>query len=497
MELWTEIRRKVLVDGVSKRQALRQYGIHWETLQKVLGHSSPPGYRMREERPKPRIGRYLERIRQIIEEDKSAPKKQRHTAKRIFERIRSEGYEGGYTQVKDAVRAIKQVTREVFVPLVHRPGDAQADFGHALVRQGGALRKVVFFVMTLGYSDAVFIHVFEKICIEVVWEAHLRAFEFFGFVPRRILYDNESVLVGKVLRGRQRRLTRGFQELVSHYLFEPHFCLVRRANEKGVVETMVRYGRQNFLVPVPEVHGDLEELNGPLSDRCRGELARRLRGKPATKGELLKEDQEASLPLPAAGFDACRKCSTTVSSLSLVRFENNDYSAPVRYAHHTVVVKGYVDRVEICRADRRIAVHERLWCKEGVRMDPVHYLALLERKPGALDDARALQEWDLPECFGVLRRRLEAERGGEGTREYIRVLRLLERHSLKALTRAVQRGLLSGALIRDAIAQYLIPQEEWRQTSFRLDGREHLRRVKVAATDVSAYGALLGEGGGG
>jgi transposase len=497
MELWTEIRRKVLVDGVSKRQALRQYGIHWETLQKVLTHSSAPGYRMREERPKPRIGRYLERIRQIIEEDKAAPKKQRHTAKRIFERIRSEGYEGGYTQVKDAVRAIKQVTREVFVPLVHRPGDAQADFGHALVRQGGALRKVVFFVMTLGYSDAVFIHVFEKICIEVVWEAHLRAFEFFGFVPRRILYDNESVLVGKVLRGRQRRLTRGFQELVSHYLFEPHFCLVRRANEKGVVETMVRYGRQNFLVPVPEVHGDLEELNGPLSDRCRGELARRLRGKPATKGELLKEDQEASLPLPAAGFDACRKCSTTVSSLSLVRFENNDYSAPVRYAHHTVVVKGYVDRVEICRADRRIAVHERLWCKEGVRMDPVHYLALLERKPGALDDARALQEWDLPECFGVLRRRLEAERGGEGTREYIRVLRLLERHSLKALTRAVQRGLLSGALIRDAIAQYLIPQEEWRQTSFRLDGREHLRRVKVAATDVSAYGALLGEGGGG
>ena len=161
--------------------------------------------------------------------------------------------------------------------------------------------------------------------------------------------------------------------MVSHYLFEPHFCLVRRANEKGVVETMVRYGRQNFLVPVPQVQGGLEELNERLLDRCRGELARKLRGKPATKGELLKEDQEASLPLPAAAFDACRKRSTTVSSLSLVRFENNDYSVPVRYAHHTVVVKGYVDRVEMCRKDRRIAVHERLWGKEGVRMDPVHY----------------------------------------------------------------------------------------------------------------------------
>jgi hypothetical protein len=168
----------------------------------------------------------------------------------------------------------------------------------------------------------------------------------------------------------------------------------------------------------------------------------------------------------------------------------------VRYAHHTVVVKGYVGRVEICRADRRVAVHERLWGKAGVRMDPVHYLALLERKPGALDDARALQGWDLPECFGVLRRRLEAEGGGEGTREYIRVLRLLEKHTLKALTRAVEKGLRCGALIRDAIAQYLIPQEDWRQTSFRLDGREHLRRVKVAAPDASAYGALLGGGGG-
>ena len=305
--------------------------------------------------------------------------------------------------------------------------------------------------------------------------------------------------MGQILRGRDRKLTGGFQELVSHYLFEPHLCLVRRANEKGVVETMVKYGRQNFLVPVPEVHRgleELEELEERLACRCRGELARKLRGKPATKGELLKDDREASLALPAAGFDACRKRSTTVSSLSLVRFENSDYSVPVRYAHHTVVVKGYVGRVEICRKDRRIAVHERLWGKEGVRMDPVHYLALLERKPGALDDARALQGWDLPECFGVLRRRLEAERGGEGTRDYIGVLRLLEKHSLKSVTRAVEKGLRCGALIRDAIAQYLIPQEDWRRTSFRLDGREQLRRVKVSATDISAYGALLGGGGG-
>jgi len=160
-----------------------------------------------------------------------------------------------------------------------------------------------------------------------------------------------------------------------------------------------------------------------------------------------------------------------------------------------VVVKGYVERVEIFEQNTLIARHTRLWGKAGVSFDPLHYLALLERKPGALDYARPLKGWQLPECFLVLRRRLEAEQDGEGTREYIRVLRLLEQHSLPALTRAVQQGLRCGALSRDAIAQFLIPQEEWRQTSFRLDGREHLRQVRVLSADLRAYQSLLRAGG--
>jgi len=131
-----------------------------------------------------------------------------------------------------------------------------------------------------------------------------------------------------------------------------------------------------------------------------------------------------------------------------------------------------------------------------VVFDPVHYLALLERKPGALDHARPLEGWNLPECFGVLRRRLEdeEEREGGGTREYIQVLRLLEKHSLPALANAVGRGLDVNALTRDAIAQFLLPQEEWGQTTFRLDGREHLRHVRVPEADVAQYGTLLAAG---
>jgi hypothetical protein len=158
-------------------------------------------------------------------------------------------------------------------------------------------------------------------------------------------------------------------------------------------------------------------------------------------------------------------------------------------------VKGYTDKVEICFKGRIIAGHRRLWSKEDVSFDPVHYLALLERKPGALDHARPLEGWHLPECFDVLRKRLENALGRKGTGEYIRVLRLLEKHSPGAVTRAVEKGLKNGVIIRDGIAQYLFVQEEWGETKFSLAGREHLRYVKVAKTDISEYGTLLSRQG--
>ena len=138
MEWWRNIRLEVLRGETSKREILRREGIHFETLKKILAYPEPPGYRTEQARPKPKIGPYLEQIEQIIEEDKQYPKKQRHTAKRIYHRIKEMGYQGKYTQVKEAVREIKRVKREVFMPLVHRPGEAQADFGYAVAKVAGA-----------------------------------------------------------------------------------------------------------------------------------------------------------------------------------------------------------------------------------------------------------------------------------------------------------------------------------------------------------------------
>ena len=493
MEWWTKIRLEVLRGESSKREILRREGVHWKTLTKILTHPEPPGYRMKRSRPKPKIGAYLEQIAQIIESDKSLPKKQRHTAKRIYERIKESGYQGGYTQVREAVRDIKRRNKEVFMPLVHNPGEAQVDFGYALAKIAGFLRKVAFFVMALPYSDAFFVMAFERECTESYWEGHSRAFEFFGGVPCRISYDNSRVMVSKIIGSRQRKLTDGFLQLQSHYLFREHFCRVARPNEKGVVEGVVKFARLNFFVPVPQV-GDFDELNKKLVTMCRDDMGRRLRGKSGTKAELIAEDRQLFLPLPPSPFDACRKQPTRANSLSLVRFDDNDYSVPVAYAHHEILIKGYVDRVVLCHGPKVVAEHKRSWGKEGVFFNYRHYLPLLERKPGCLDYARPLSGFDFPECFNLLRRRLIAEQSkeGMGIREFIKVLRLLEDYPMGRVKRAVEKGLGMRAHCRDAIVQFIVPRAH---KTFVLDGREHLCRVKVGAPDVSAYQALMSEGG--
>ena len=194
--------------------------------------------------------------------------------------------------------------------------------------------------------------------------------------------------------------------------------------------------------------------------------------------------------LPAVPFEASRVVATRASNLSLVRFDGNDYSVPVRWAHREVVVKGDCESVRIYRGDDPVAEHRRIWEKEQVRFDPVHYLALLERKPGALDFARPLEGWELPGCFGILRRRLEADHGSGGTKEYIGVLRLLEKHSVARLKAAVEKALDLGCPRKELIEQYLYGEDR-EAAVFQLDGREHLKVVNVRCTDPGDYRALL------
>jgi hypothetical protein len=344
------------------------------------------------------------------------------------------------------------------------------------------------FVMTLPYSDATFVCAFPRECSEAFLEGHVWAFEFFGGVPRRISYDNSKVAVAKVLTSRGRKLTDAFLRLKSHHLFESHFCLVRRPNEKGHVETLIGFARRTFLVPVPFVNGGWASLNADLQRRCREDLSRRLWGKPTVKADLLDEERSAFLSMPGEAFVAARVEPRCADSLSLVNFDANQYSVPTEFAHHTVTVVASVETARIVAGDRVATTHPRCWDREQVFYDPVHYLAVLERKPGALDFAAPLEDWELPVCFGVLRRRLEAEFGGPGTRQYIKILRLLEQASPAELSRAVGRALELGDA--DAVRLILEHSRERPAGLFCLDGRPHLQSVEVPMPDLSAYASL-------
>ena len=237
MENWKAIRQDVLVHGLSQRAACAKYQLGWHTLKKILAHAEPPGYRQRQSRPKRVWAAVLPIIHEILESDQKSPKQQRHTAKRIFERLQVEyGYAGGKTVVEDAVRAWRQTHQEVFLPLVHPPGEAQVDFGEATIRQSGVERKVALFVMTLPYSGAIFIQAIPRECSETFLEGHRRAFEFFGGVPRRISYDNSAIAVIEVFQGRERKLTKEFLRLLEKFPLPPLTAAVVYALDIDVID---------------------------------------------------------------------------------------------------------------------------------------------------------------------------------------------------------------------------------------------------------------------
>ena len=481
----------VLVEGKSRRAVAREFGLARKTVGKMLEYSLPPGYRRQKPIRRPKLGLWQGVIDAILEDDKQRPKKQRHTAKRIFERLRAEhGYAGGYTIVKDYVRAAKIGGQEMFVPLRHAPGEAQADFGEAMVVIAGVECKAHFMAFDLAHSDDCFVQAFPAETTEAFLEGHVRAFEYFGAVPTRILYDNTKLAVARILGDGERQETRAFSELQSHYLFAEKFGRPAKGNDKGKVENLVGYARRNFMVPIPHA-SSWDELNAGFVVDCRQRRERRLRGHTESIAERFERDRAAMLPLPAAPYEACEKVTVRVSSLSLVRYRTNDYSVPTQFGHRQVLVKGYVHRVEIVCGSEVIARHERSYERETAVYDPLHYLALLEHKSRALDQDAPLAGWQLPESFVHLRRLLEARLKKHASREYIQVLRLLETFAFAEVTSAVEDALRLGTISFDAVRHLLLCRVERRPPRLDLANWPHLPMASVRTTQAADYMALL------
>ncbi len=491
MELYARVRRAVIVEKMSERDVARQFGLARETVRKMLRYSVPPGYRRQQPVRRPKLGAWIGAIDQILEADKAEGKKQRHSAKRIFERLRAEhGYTGGYTIVKDYVRLRKLSQREMFVPLEHPPGDAQADFGEAMVVVGGVERKAHYLVMDLPQSDDGFVMAFPAETTEAFLEGHNHAFTYFGGVPRTILYDNTKLAVARILGDGARTKTRSFSELQSHYLFAEKFGRPGKGNDKGKVEGLVGYVRRNFMVPRPRF-ATWEEFNADLRLQCQKRRERTLRGQQQTIGQRFEKDRERLLPLPAAPYEACAKHSTRVTSMSLVRYRTNDYSVPVCWGHREVLVKGFVHEVAICAGSEVIARHPRSYEREDMIFNPLHYLALLEQKPNALDQAAPLAGWVLPEGFSQMRRLMEARLGKKGKREFVQVLRLVETFTLAEVAQAIEDGLRMGTISFDAVKHLLLCRIERRPARLDLENYPHLPTAQVATTAAADYLTLL------
>jgi transposase len=492
VELYARVRYACHVEGLSQREAARRFGLDPRTVAKMLRYSVPPGYRRTKPPVRPKLDGVTTFIDQILEADRTSPPKQRHTAKRIYDRLRTEhGYTGGYTIVKDYVREQRARTQEVFVPLVHPPGHAQVDFGEAVAVIGGTRQAIHFFCLDLPHSDAAFVKAYPAERTEAFLDGHMAAFSFLGGVPLSILYDNTKLAVARILGDGSRQRTRSFAELQSHYLFRDRFGRPGKGNDKGKVEGLVGYARRNFLVPLPEVPS-FAALNAHLERRCLERLDHRVRGHTETIGERLVRDLTALQRRPPVPFEACERKAARVSSLSLVRYDRNDYSVPTAYGHRPVLVKGYVEEVVIACGAEIIARHPRSYGREDFIFEPRHYLALIERKIGALDQAAPLQGWELPDEFGTIRRLLEARMGKAGKREYVQVLRLLETFRLEDVHAAVREALRLGAIGFDAIKHLVLCRIEHRPPKLNLTLYPYLPRVTVATTSAKAYMALLG-----
>ena len=479
---------------MSERAAARYVGISRDSVKKIMSFSVPPGYRRTAPIKRPKLDGFTEIIDGWLLEDQGRNRKQRHTAKRVLERLRDKhSFTGGYTIIKDYMREHERRGREMFVPLSHAPGHAQADFGEALVVIGGVEQKAHFFAFDLPHSDACYIRAYPSARSEAWVDGHVHAFAFFGRVPQSVVYDNDKCLVARILADGTRKRARLFNGFLSHYLIRDRYGRLGKGNDKGSVEGLVGYARRNFMVPVPSFP-TWDAFNLWLEEQCRKRQADILRGQTETIGQRLERDLEAMAELPAAPFDACDQAAGQVSSQALVRYKTNDYSVPVAYGHREVWVRGYVDKVVIGCGGEIIARHPRCYGREDMIFDPVHYLPLLEKKINALDQAAPLAEWDLPPEFQTLRRLMEARMIKAGRREYVQVLRLLENFDLDEVHVAIKNALRMGAIGFDAVKHLVLCQVEKRPPKLDLDVYPYLPRANVAATSAASYMSLMAGG---
>jgi len=496
MEKHELIRRMVLVDGLSEREVARRLGHSRHTVAKALQAAAPQGYSLEKPKPRHKLDPFVPIIKQWLIEDQQRHRKQRHSAVRIFERLRDEHeFTGKRRAVSDVVQQLRTEIshQEVYVPIEHPPGaEVQIDWGEAQIILNGQPTTIMLFCARLAYSKASFVRAYVRQDQPSFLDAHVHLIEFLQGVPKIFAYDNLKSAVIKVI-GRERSLNKKFLELRSHYLFLTRFCNVARGNEKGHTENSVKRSQSNYLTPPPSVTA-IDQLNKHLFERCESDLQRFDKATQLTYGQLFEQERQVFAQLPQTRFHACVQRAARVDRYATVQHEETRYSVPCRYACLHSVIRVGCELVEVIVDNQIVATHDRGTPGQWV-LKMEHYLPVLQRKPGLLDSGKPFVKANFTDSELLLRRELEYRYNEDGTRQFLDVLLLSREFEFSLVRTAIDNCVCARAFhegaIRLELQRLTATSRDQPATILDLTNRPNLETEITGTRDLSVYDALM------
>ena len=504
VELFEQLRREYEFGIGTIRGVARKFGVHRRLVREAAAQALPP-LRKRPHRARPRLDPVIPFIDTILAADRTAPRKQRHTARRIFHRLQAERPESPVAEstVREYVREQKHALglsgKVTCVPQSYAWGqEAQVDWYEAMAELDGVRQPLQVFALRSMASGAAFHRAYAHATQQAFREAHELAFHYFGGVFRCLRYDNLPLAVKRILRGHAREQTTRFLAFRSHWRFTAEFCTPAEGHEKGGIEGEAGYFRRNHWVPVPQA-ADLAAVNTQLLADCRADHRRVLAGRADPVGVLMQREPPHLLPLAVEAFDLAEVSFPTVDGQGRVVVRTNQYSVPRRPGTH-VEARVYPTRVEVWHDGQRLAPHARCYGRQQQVLDLEHYLDVLAHKPGARAGATPLQQWRAqgrwPACYDALWTQLPARRGrSAGTRAMIELLQLGRVHGYDRLATCVTQALACGAADPAAVRYLLTAATRERHPPRALDVGAPLAAYDRPQPSVAHYAQLCaGEG---
>jgi transposase len=459
VETIRKIRLSIHRDGKSIRQTAKDLRLSRNTVRKAIRSGETFFQYNRSRQPRPKLGPFMEKLEVYLEEDEKLPKKLRRTAQILFEALQLDGYDGAYDSVRRYIRRWhkerKALSKEVFIPLVFDPGEAfQFDWSHEWVEMRGNRLKVKVAHLRLCHSRYFLCIAYPRETQEMVFDAHIRAFEFFGGVCRKGIYDNLKTVVNKILGGKERNFNSRFTQLCSHYLFEPVSCTPGAGWEKGQVENQVGLARRRFFIPKIKVR-DFKELNVILKEQCINwaKTHKHPTFTEKTVWEAYMEEKPYMIGLPPA-FDGYAERPARVTPSCLVTYDRNRYSVECSQVGRIVQMRVYADRIVMVSDGHVVGEHERHFGRDKTIFDPWHYVSALDRKPGALRNGAPFKDWELPRAMEKVLNGLK-NRFPDWDRQFVSILNVVAFYGLEAVNKACRDALNMRSVSKEVVLNLL------------------------------------------